>query len=396
LEAQPSARVLVIESQCIGFGASTRNSGMLTPGIGQDLGKLVRQYGADKARQMYLTSLQAVSYVGQLCDRGELEFGLRKTGQLVIARGRAGRERLSRQAQLMHQLNLPCQELDDAQLLSRLNISLPKSGVGPAALQFPIAGTLDPGQLVRGLADAVIRRGGRILENTRVMNFHQNGVQLDKDLAIRAKKVVIATNGYDLALSRQQGRLLPLHLRMILTRRLSTSEMDQLRWTHREGVIDSRRVFNYFRLTDDNRLMLGGSLPVYQWGGDVKAPAVDQSDLRQLQADIQYFFPSLANIEVDGTWSGVIAYSRDTLPVVGTLPGYPNVIHVGGWCGHGVALSVYSGRWVAALVQAESPTGAEFEQPWFRETAPRVPTEIARWCGVGLGGRATQWLDLVF
>ncbi|MCM2371550.1 NAD(P)/FAD-dependent oxidoreductase [Aporhodopirellula aestuarii] len=402
LRAQPGLRVVVLEAQTIGYGASTRSSGMLTPGIGQNLAALVKKYGAEQARMMYRTSLAAVEYLAELSHREQMDFGLRWTGQLIVARGHAGRQRLARQAALMGQLNLPCRELDDVGLAGRVSISLDAPGKGPAALQLSVAGVLDPTRLVRGLAAAVLRLGGRIVENTKVEHVSSSGVDLAGGLAIRAKKVVLATNAYDLSLGMQRGRLIPMHLRMIATRPLTESERSALAWHQREGVIDSRRVFNYFRLTDDHRLILGGGVPRYRWQGGVQDLASTGPDVASLTADLRQLFPQLSGVEIERTWTGVIAYSIDTLPVIGSPTRFPNVLHVGGWCGHGIALSVYAGRWVSDLIvgTSDAPQGlrsdhsaAELAQPWFRNQAPRVPTEIARWCGIKLGAWSTQMID---
>jgi len=402
LRAQPGLQVAVLESHTIGYGASTRNSGMLTPGIGQNLAALVNKYGKEQARSMYATSLAAVKYLGELSQFEEMKFGLRWTGQLVVARGYAGRKRLAQQAALMGQLNLPCRVLDDAELASRVSISLDAPGEGPAALQLPVAGVLDPAQLVHGLAVAVKHRGGKIIENALVENVTSSGVNLAGGLAVRAHKVVLATNAYDLSLGGQRGRLMPMHLRMIATRPLTTDERSSLAWHQREGVIDSRRVFNYFRLTDDHRLILGGGLPRYRWRGEVQDLAGVGPDVASLTADLRQLFPQLSSVEIERTWTGVIAYSIDTLPVIGSPSHLPNTIHVGGWCGHGIALSVYAGRWVSDLILGPADTPSDcrpfdstnsFAEPWFRNQAPRIPTEIARWCGIKVGAWSTKILD---
>ena len=145
---------------------------MLTPGVGQDLGSMVERFGADAARAMYLASLRAVEYVGELTDREGIDAGLRMTGQLVVAQGRSGRRRLARQAELMERLGLPCERLDGGRLRERLRVAADVPGTGdegPAALRLPTAGVLHPGRLLVGLAEAVTRRGGRIFEGAQVV-----------------------------------------------------------------------------------------------------------------------------------------------------------------------------------------------------------------------------------
>jgi glycine/D-amino acid oxidase-like deaminating enzyme len=223
---------------------------MLTPGVGQNLAALVKRHGAEAARAMYLRSLEAVAYVGALANREAIDARLRMTGQLVVAQGRSGRRRLARQAALMEALGLPCERLDDRRLGQRLGFAADATGKaaeGPAALRFPVAGVLDPGRLVAGLAAAVRRHGGRIIEGARVASVSRGAparVGLADRREVRAGSVVMATSGYTSTLNLQPGRLVPLHLRVLLTEPLDASRLDALGWPTREGVIDSRRVFN--------------------------------------------------------------------------------------------------------------------------------------------------------
>ena len=136
----------------------------------------------------------------------------------------------------------------------------------------------------------------------------------------------------------QHGRLIPLHLRLLLTEPLSGAQLEGLGWPGREGVIDSRRVFNYFRLTDDDRILFGGGRPRYLWGGRLADRPAEGPDLDQLVGAFRRRFPSLANLPIARSWTGVIAYTLDTLPVIAPAPGHERVLFVGGWCGHGIAL----------------------------------------------------------
>ena len=273
----------------------------------------------------------------------------------------------------------------------KLKLGLRAPGIGPAALNLPIAGTLNPVLLVEALAKAVTQRGGLIREQTKVAAIKSEGVQLTDGSFLNAAHTVVATNAYDTSLNRQQGRLIPMHLRMIATRPLTAQELKPLGWSGREGVIDSRRVFNYFRLTDDNRLLFGGGLPRYRWRGNVKEFDGDTQDAGGLIRELREWMPSLASVDVERSWTGVIAYARDTLPTIGPVAHHSNVFHLDGWCGHGIALSVYFGRLIVDLVRG-NPVG---EQVWFREQAPRVPSEIGRWCGTRIGARASQLMDRI-
>jgi gamma-glutamylputrescine oxidase len=395
LAARPGARVVVLEAERIGHGASSRNTGMLTPGVGQNLASLVRRYGAEAAREMYRCSLDAVKFVGQLAAQEGIDVGLRMTGQLVVAHGPAGRRRLAQQAEVMEALDLPCERLTESELSRRLRIIVQSPGDvdGPAALRLPIAGTLHPGRLVAGLSEAIQRRGGCIIEDAKVVSLSTGApvqVTLANGSTLRAGHVVAAAGGYASALNVQGGRVIPLHLRVLLSEPLTSTQLTELGWPGREGVIDSRRVFNYFRLTEDNRILFGGGQPRYLWGGKIADQPAEGPDLERLVQQLRRFFPVLQDLPIARSWTGVIGYTLDNLPVIGPVRGYERVLYVGGWCGHGIALGTMSGRWVQELIESGS---TRQPMPWFRQRAPLIPPEPLRWLGVRTAGWAMAKMD---
>jgi gamma-glutamylputrescine oxidase len=409
LERCPGRSVLVIDADQLGAGASARSSGMLTPGVGQDLTSLVARLGPACAKALYEESLRAVRRVESLVRRENIACELHMGGQLVVAAGPRGQARLARLASTLQALDLPYEPMDSAALDGRLRLRPLSSSrlLAPApsrdhhaslpyALRLPIAGTLHPGHLLAGLAASVERRGGRILGRACVSAITNDGpvvVQLEHGPEIVADRVVLATNGYSGHLTRQVGRVLPLHLRMIVTEPLSKSALAQLGWGNREGVIDSRRLFNYFRLSSDNRLVFGGGRPRYDWGG-----AATERDAgahaSALVRDMYRMLPLSHSVDVAGTWTGVIGYTLDALPVFGPTHNAA-VIYAGGYCGHGIALSVACGEWLAARI-AERSHDASWPAPGFsqiRKRAPWVPTELARWFGVRAVSLALSALD---
>jgi glycine/D-amino acid oxidase-like deaminating enzyme len=398
IAARPTAHVVVLEAGRIGRGASGRNSGMLTPGVGQDLATLVRRWGPDTARAMYHRSLDAVKFVEALTARESIEAGLTMTGQLVLAHGRSGRRRVARQAAALEALGLPCERFDDRSLGRRIRIAARAPGgdaAGPAALRLPVAGTLHPGRLLDGLASAVRRRGGMILEGATVTAMSRSSpvcVTLADGMRMTARHVVVATSGYTARLNMQRGRLVPLHLRVLVTEPLAPSVIAGIGWSGREGVIDSRRVFNYFRLTEDDRILFGGGRPQYSWRGGVADRPAEGPEVDRLVKQFRVLFPALRRCPVARSWTGVIAYSLNNLPVIGRAPGHEQVYFAGGWCGHGIALGILSGRWMQQLIDTGRPPDS---LPWFRDRAPLTPPEPFRWLAVRAAGRAMELMDRI-
>lgn len=392
LKRFPGREVVVLDAAGVGGGASARSTGMLTPGIGQNLGGLALRFGREVTREMYNTSLDAVRHVARIVEEEGIECDLHLSGQLVVAKGKDGRKRIASQARVFSSLDLPCSVLSDEQLSERVQFRQSAPGTGPAALYLPTAGVLHPGKLLSGLAEAIHRRGGRIFSNAKVANFGRGTpveVHFAERAPLRANHVVLATNGYSAEVEQHHGRVLPLHLRLIATAPLTPANHRAIGWQGREAIIDSRRLFNYFRMTDDGRIIFGGGLPKYYWGGGLteREPGAAGLELRNALLE-QFNFDTPP--EVTGSWTGVIGYVLDGLPTVSRLKHNPRMVSAAGWCGHGIALGFLSGEWLARLVGGEDP---DRRIPWFRRGAPLLPTEFARWMGVSSVTRLMRAMD---
>ena len=370
---QPGARVVVLEASRIGAGASGRSTGMLGPGVGQSLPALVKARGKSAARALYRATLRAVDEVEQLVKAERIDCELERTGQLVIARSGS---RLSQLAATLEELELPSESLDDEALARRITLTPSRSSRGPAAVLLPDAGTLHPGKLLAGLAARVVARGGTIFEGARVTSVGRGSpvrLQIEGGGEVIAGQVVIATAGYTPGLGLLHGRVLPVHLQVLVTEPLEAEALAAIGWKNREGALDARRIFNYFRLTADNRIVFGGGAPRYQWAGGLEDTGAD-SALTRLEAELHATFP--AKLRVAGGWTGVIGYVADALPAIDRWVDNDKVVHVVGWCGHGVALSVASGAWVSKLL---FDGAASEDLPWYRSNPPLVPLEPVRW-----------------
>ena len=397
LKASPGRRVVVLEGEKVGAGASSRSTGMLTPGIGQNLGSLIKRVGPQIARRLYQETLDAVLYTKELVSQLGIDCRLRMNGQLIVSpRGRCMQSRLRAQIQAYEQLDLPHESWDLQTLMQRAKFAAPSVGTpedGPAAIRLPTAGALDPGILLNGLADRVIRLGGEIYENSRVASISDGQpatVMLTGGGAVTAKDVVLATSGYGLATGIMKGRVLPVHLGVIATEPLEPSQLANLGWSGRECTIDCRRIFNYFRLTDDNRIVFGGGIPRYQWGGDLTPAATAKQSLQKLERELAAVFAAAGKLTIAAAWTGVIGYVLDTIPTISRLRSKPAVLFVGAWSGHGIALSIRSGEWVRELIdQRRAPN----DLPWFTHTPPWLPTEFLRWCGFKIAVKGMTFQD---
>jgi gamma-glutamylputrescine oxidase len=145
--------------------------------------------------------------------------------------------------------------------------------------------------------------------------------------------------------------------------------------SQRTAIIDSRRLFSFYRMTADNRIAFGGGRVAYKpfKGGfpQVFANPVDRPAVDGLLQDFRSVFPQLATTKVDYAWRGAMGFTVDNLPIVGQLE-MPNVYFCGAWCGHGLALSIANGARLADLIVNGLGSAAR-AFPWDRNSCLRLP-----------------------
>jgi gamma-glutamylputrescine oxidase len=393
LGRRPGARVIVVEAARVGAGASGRNTGLVGPGIAQSFSSLVRRQGRERAKALYLATLRAVEDLQRLIAEEKIACDLEMTGQLVLGLTSSGRGRLAVDRQLMSELELPVEVLDDSAVDCAIRLVRQRSGDGPAGLRIRTAGTLDPQKLVHGLAERVLARSGTIYEGSRVAIVRGRGpLRLETDVGaeIVADEVVVATAAYTPNLGLLRGRILPVHLQVIFTEPLRREDRESLRWRGREGVVDGRRIFDYFRLTADERIVFGGGSPRYRWAGATDDDGTGGGAIERLALQMRAVFPSEITLTVAGGWTGVIGYVADGLPSIARSRQCPSLLHAIGWCGHGIALAVASGAWITDIL---CDGAAREDLPWFRAHPPLVPFETVRWAGFHASVRAMDVLD---
>jgi gamma-glutamylputrescine oxidase len=307
-------------------------------------------------------------------------------GQLILAHGTAGAARLARQAQALEATGQPCRQLGPTELAERIQLRWPQQ-VNPsalAAIRLPEAAVLNPVKLLHGLARAIHMRGGRIYQQTRVVELLPGSpalLRLASGQTVKAATVIFATASESTKVTRHHGRIIPISLKVAATHPLDDQQLAKLGWKGRECIIDSRRLFNYFRLTMDNRIVFGGGAPSYG-----TRPAT-HSSFDDLHRELAQTFPQLAMPAIAQQWYGTIDYTLDGLPVIGPTQAEGNVIYVGGFCGHGIALSLYSGKLVADLVGRKAAASRLVS---LRRKAPLVPGEWLRRLSFSA---ATGWMQ---
>lgn len=379
-QERPGLDVVLLEGTSVGSGASGRNTGMLGPRVGGMLSDLCRRFGEAEGRRLYQASLDAVLQVKALIRAEGLSCDLEDTPQVKVALTQRQAAHLRAESLLLEKLGFAAALYDERRMAEIAPVPY------RAGLCYPVSGLLNPVRLCRELKRVLLGRGVRVHEHTRVSGFRPGaGLTLDfPGGSLGAGKVVLATDAYTPQIGLMKGQLIPIQTHVIQTEPLSAERLGRLNWPGRTPLFEASNLFNYYRLTADDRIVFGGGRPLYQAAAhDRLTGATDVADPQVWHDQAGVFrqkFPALADVSILKQWAGTVSMTLDNLPVIGELSGQPGVFFAGGWNGHGVAMATASGATIADLVLHRG--SARTSYPWVRGRAPRIPGDPMRALGL--------------
>ncbi|PPS83102.1 NAD(P)/FAD-dependent oxidoreductase [Streptomyces sp. MH60] len=369
-ERAPGLDIAVVDAQHPAAGASGRGTGLLGPRAGPALDRAVRRFGARTARRMHRASQQAVRDVLDLCTRLGMPCGLRPGEQLMATRSPAGLVALARQARACRELGLDVPVLSPAGIRERVGVPY------RAALLHRPAATLDPAALTCALARACADKGVRFYGRSPLLTLRP-GDLVGPELVLPhgrlyAGQAVLAVNSAAEALDLPVGTVLPLEVYAVATEPLSPAAYELLGGRAGHAVVDAVPLAPYYRLLPDRGLVAGGGTAALPAGlAASRLQPLRERAWTRLEHWLRALHPDLARVRVTHRWSGRIGMTADDLPVVGPVPGRSDVWYIGGCGGHGLALSVAHGAYVAGALLGEPDPGDPL--PWHRSHAPRLP-----------------------
>jgi glycine/D-amino acid oxidase-like deaminating enzyme len=384
LERDPSLRVVIVEGEIAGFGASGRNGTWCSSDFSVTPGMLAKRYGREATRALQAAMWDTVDEVGRVCRAEDIDAQYVKGGELRIARGVHELPLIGSDHAVYRQLGLGdhYRLLDAAETAAHLRVA------GAAgALYTPECATLHPGRLVRGLARVVERRGATIYERTEATDFRGGSrpALLTRHGEVRAKTVVLAGEAYLTRLRRLHRQLMPVYSLIVLTEPLTEAQWAQIGWRSRACVSSNKYVIDYLARTADGRILFGSRGAPYHFGSRID-DAYDRHEPTHatIQSLLLQWFPSLHGIRFTHSWGGAVGMPRDWMPSF-TYDRSGGVASARGYTGHGVATSNLAGRTLADLITGrESPLTA---LPPAGHRSRNWEPEPLRW----LGTRYLQW-----
>ena len=389
VRSDPSLRVLVVEADHVGFGASGRNGGWCSALFPLPLEAVAHRHGGEAALAMAAACRDAVDDVVRLAAEEDVDAQVRKGGTVVVARGPAGLQHARHDAAAAAaDPGAGLQLLDAAGVAEHVRVDGAVGGTWS-----PHCASLHPFRLVTGLADACERRGVRVVEGTRAVAVRRGEVRTDHG-TVGCSHVVLATEGYTPRLDRGRRRsVAPVYSLMVATQPLPQEVWDEIGLDRGQTFSEHQHLVVYGQRTADGRLAFGGRGAPYHWGSAVR-PAFDQHPRvhHGLAAQLRSYFPVLASVPggatrlagigIDHTWGGPLGIARDWHPAVRLDPD-TRIAWAGGYVGDGVALSQLAGATLADLVTGRET--ARTALPWVGHRPRSWEPEPLRWLGVNAG-----------
>ena len=345
--ASPGMRIAVLESEIIGFGASGRNGGFNMTLFGLTMAITAARFGKQRTREAQLYMERAVDGLRDLVDELKLDCDYEHPGFLRVATSKKYESRILHEIELAHSLGLTGIEwLDAAQVAERV-----QSPQYLGAWWEPRCGILNPAKLAWAWRDELARRGVGLHERTPVLEITRDGGRLSLKTPtgrVRADKLVLATNAWSHLFPQTRRKQVPAWTHIVITEPLRPEHFDAIGWKGREGIEDARDLVHYYRLTADDRLVMGGSDVTVSYGADMDRD-LNAATFEQLRQDVVSIFPALRGIRFADQWGGPVSVPVDMAPALG-YAGDKNVVYSLGCVGHGVSLTHLNGRTLADLV----------------------------------------------
>ena len=365
--AKAGAKVIVLEAETVGFGASGRNGGHLNNGLAHSYLAAKAELGKERAIALYRALDASIDTLEAIIAEEGIACDFRRAGKLKLASKPQHFDGLARNFEAVHA------EVDpDTALLSAADLEHEIGSPFHGAMLSKKSAMMHMGRYVVGLAEAAKRHGATIVEKADVTEHRQAEGRHRLTTAkgtVTADHVLVATGAYT---TRNFGyfrrRIIPVGSFIVATRPLTAAEIDATMPGNRTCV-SSMNIGNYWRLSPDNRLIFGGRAR-FSATSDQRSDAKSGAILRESLGRI---FPQLANVEIDYCWGGLVDMTKDRYPRAGYKDG---VWYAMGYSGHGAQLSTHLGMTIADAILGRPDTNplkdldwpavpGHFGKPWF-------------------------------
>ncbi|MGA8271169.1 MAG: FAD-binding oxidoreductase [Candidatus Sulfotelmatobacter sp.] len=348
--ARRGAKVAVLESQTVGWGASSRNGGMVLTGMKLGVNQLISMYGRELTQRMYAASLETIDCVEQIVREEAIDCDFSHCGHLEVACKQKHFDDYARQAEVIaREFNHSLRVVQKDELHAEIGSTIYYGG-----MVDEMSAGVNPARYVAALARAAVKAGAGIFENARVESLWRESSQGESGWRITtargslwARDVFVGTSGYTgKTTPALQKKVIPIGSFIITTEVLPQPLAHELSPRNRM-IYDSKNYLYYYRLTPDRRMLFGGRAAFFPENAQTIRRSAEI--LRRGMIDV---YPQLRDAKVEYVWGGTLDFAFDIMPHAGQIDGMYYAI---GYAGHGVAMATYQGQKMAELIAGDKP-----------------------------------------
>jgi glycine/D-amino acid oxidase-like deaminating enzyme len=362
--AKRGVSTAVLEAETLGWGASSRNGGMVLTGMKLPAPTLIKRYGMETVRRMYAASLETIDCVEQIVHEEKIDCNFSRCGHLEVACKQVHFDGYEETAALTrrefhHELRI----IPKSELRREIGSDIYFGGMVDEA-----SAGLNPARYVAGLARAAQRAGACLFDHTRVTSVELETNKGAGKFRVRtsrgvitAREMILASGAYTTeATPALRKKIIPIGSYIAATEVLPADLARELSPRNRM-IYDSKHFLYYYRLTPDNRMLFGGRAAFFP-----ETENTVRQSAEILRRGMISVYPQLRDAKVEYVWGGTLDFTLDVMPHAGKING---MYFAAGFAGHGVAAATWFGTKLAGLISGE-PNDIPFDGIEFPAAPP--------------------------
>ncbi len=365
--------VVLIEKNIVGGGSTGKSAGFLTPDSELELHQLVRRYGTAAAREIWQMPCRGIDRVVDAIKKHDIRCGLIEQDSLFLGLGKSGRAAVASERECRESVGFTDQQTYEGEEL--------KTVLGAenytAGIRYTGTYGINPLLCLQGLKNLCIDNGMQIYESTEMKRLEGHTAYTHGG-SVTADRIIVAVDKLDSSISPLSSQIFHAQTFMSVTEPLTDRDLGRLFPGGRQMQCwDSRLVYSYFRLTGDNRLLLGGGSALSTFHRKAyNDPTVINRVIRRFKGH----FPFLEQLSFIQFWPGLIDTTRDLLPVIVKPPTQPHLQFILGIVG--LPWASFAGSFAARNILG---TGAEDYKKYYPYFSNRrhffLPSGLAKVIG---------------
>jgi len=338
-------KVVLIDKNIVGGSSSGRSAGFLTPDSELELHQLCRRYGNQAAREIWDAPCRGIETIVNSIKEHNIQCGLLKQDSLFLGLGKGGYEAAESELHCRKDVGFDDQKLYDAEQLKNI---LGSEGY-TAGIRYGGTYGINPLQCLQGFKDVLVDNGMQVFESTAMKRLEDHTIYTHGG-SVTADNIIIAVDKLEPHISPLSAECFHAQTFLSVTEPLTDKERSILFPSGEQMQCwDSKLVYTYFRLTADNRLLLGGGSPITTFLKDAyNNPGV----IKRVIADFYEHFPQLKSLAFIQFWPGQIDTTRDLLPTIVRPKDQPHLRFIFGCVG--IPWATFTGSFAARNVLGDA------------------------------------------